>query len=182
MKTEIPITWLNDFIFCPRSIYWHNLYGNFSKSVYEQTPQIKGLQAHESIDKNKYSTSKKWISSLDIFSDELNLIGKIDLLNIKNGELVERKRTIKKIYDGYLFQVWAQYFCLVEMGYEIKKIFLHSLSNNKRYPIKIPEISEKQKIKNLISEMKNFSLEEKFSQNLEKCKHCIYAELCDIPE
>lgn len=30
MEENIPITWLNDFIFCPRSIFWHTLYGNFS--------------------------------------------------------------------------------------------------------------------------------------------------------
>ena len=181
MEENIPITWLNDFIFCPRSIFWHNLYGNFAKSTYQQTPQIKGLQAHESIDEQKYSTSKKWITSLEIFSDELGVLGKIDLFNEETGELIERKRRISKIYDGYLFQIWSQYFCLQEMGYEVKKLFFHSLVDNKRYPIPIPENSEKQQLVESISQMKNFSLEEKFSQNPEKCKHCIYRELCDVP-
>jgi len=182
MKTEIPITWLNDFIFCPRSIFWHNLYGNFAKSTYQQTPQIKGTQAHESIDTHSYSTSKKWITSLDIFSEELGVIGKIDLFNEKTGELVERKRTIKKLYDGYYLQVWAQYFCLKEMGYSVKKIFFHSLTDNKRYAIQIPTDTEKQQILEIISQMKKFSFETEFFQNSEKCHHCIYRELCDIPK
>ncbi len=182
MEENIPISWLNDFLFCPRSIFWHNLYGNFAKSTYQQTPQIKGLQAHENIDKKRYSTSKKWLASIDIFSEELGLVGKIDLLNQETGELVERKRTIKKIYDGYYLQVWAQYFCLVEMGYSVKKIFFHSLTDNKRYSIKIPTETEKQKLKEIILQMKHFSLEKKFSQNPHKCNHCIYCELCDIPQ
>jgi CRISPR-associated exonuclease Cas4 len=180
MEENIPISWLNDFTFCPRSIFWHNLYGNFTDSTYKQIPQIKGLQAHKSIDQKNYSTSKDLIFSLEIYSEELNIIGKIDLLNLKTGELVERKRTIKKIYDGYLLQVWAQYFCLIEMNYKINKIFLHSLTDNKRYKINIPTNTEKYKIKKIINQMKNFSLEKKFSQDIKKCNNCIYSELCDI--
>jgi len=57
-----------------------------------------------------------------------------------------------------------------------------TLVDNKRYSVKIPEIPEKQKLLKIISQMKNFSLEEEFSQNSEKCKNCIYKELCDIPK
>lgn len=180
MKDYILISWLNDFIFCPRSIFWHNLYGNFADSTYKELPQIQGLQAHESIDQKKYSTSKKWISSLEVYSEELNITGKIDLLNTETAELVERKRQIKKIYDGYLLQVWAQYFCLKEMKYNVDKIYLHSLIDNKRYKINIPKNTEKEKIKKIIKKMQNFSMEDKFSPNKEKCNKCIYSELCDI--
>lgn len=39
MEPYIPISFLNDFIFCPRSIYFHQLYGRSSESLYHSTDQ-----------------------------------------------------------------------------------------------------------------------------------------------
>lgn len=36
-ENPILITWLNDFVFCPRSIYFHNLYGDKDNLVDLQT-------------------------------------------------------------------------------------------------------------------------------------------------
>lgn len=182
METYIPISELNDFTFCPRSIYFHHLYGQYSVNVYHDTPQKEGNLAHESIDEKKYSTSKKWIQGMEIFSDELGICGKIDLYNEETGELVERKRKIVKIYDGHKLQVWAQAVCLEEMGYSVRKIFLHSLLDNKRYPVEWSDVETDcfLSLKEQIQKMRSFSLEDYFSQNPEKCAHCIYSELCDI--
>ena len=35
------------------------------------------------------------------------------------------------IYDGYVFQLYGQYFSLIEMGYQVKKIRFHSMDDNK---------------------------------------------------
>ena len=42
MDDAIIILKLNDFIFCPVSIYFHNLYGNRSTITYQNTEQING--------------------------------------------------------------------------------------------------------------------------------------------
>ncbi len=57
MESYITLSFLNDFIFCPRSIYFHQLYSNFTETVYKQQPQIKGTAAHQSIDEQNYSTA-----------------------------------------------------------------------------------------------------------------------------
>lgn len=44
----IPISFLNDFIFCPRSIYFHQLYGRSNESIYHTTSQSEGKLAHKS--------------------------------------------------------------------------------------------------------------------------------------
>ena len=179
MEDYILISHLNDFIFCPRSIYFHNLYQSYSQKNYHRTPQVKGKAAHESIDQNKYSTHKKYITSLEVYSEKYNITGKIDIYDQKEQKLIERKRKIKKIYEGYKYQIYAQYFCLTEMGYSVKQLFFHSLVDNKRYPIPLPSSKEVKEFESLIQKMNEFTLESTFTPNINKCNQCIYRELCD---
>ena len=46
----IAISTLNDFIFCPYSIYLHNVYMDTDEGLYHATPQTRGKIAHQSID------------------------------------------------------------------------------------------------------------------------------------
>lgn len=46
----IAISTLNDFIFCPYSIYLHNVYMDMDEGLYHATPQTRGKIAHQSID------------------------------------------------------------------------------------------------------------------------------------
>lgn len=147
--------------------------------MYHERPQKSGKLAHETIDKQIYSTEKKWLQGIDVYSQQYGICGKIDLFNSDTGALVERKNKIKQIYDGYRYQVYAQMFCLREMGYEVKSIFLHSLSDNKRYEIPIPTLSEEQEFAEIIQQMKTYKITDPISPNPNKCAQCIYRELCD---
>ncbi len=179
MESLIKISNLNDFIFCPRSIYFHNLYFDIEEKIFSGYNQSAGKMAHKNIDEKKYSSKKSILQGINIFSEELGLIGKIDLFDLEKNELIERKNKISIIYDGYVFQIWAQYFCLIEMGYDVKELSFYSLKDNKKIHVKIPDKRSKEKIKNLIEEIKKFKLNNRFSQNLNKCKNCPYRNLCD---
>lgn len=50
MGDYISISTLNDFIFCPYSIYLHNVYMESDEGLYHATPQTKGKLAHEPVD------------------------------------------------------------------------------------------------------------------------------------
>ena len=181
MDDAIIISNLNDFIFCPVSIYFHNLYGNRATITYQNSDQINGTKAHESIDNKTYSTKKDILMSLDVYSEKYNLVGKIDMFDTSTGTLTERKRKIKQIYDGYVFQLYAQYFALIEMGYNVKKLQFHSISDNKNYPVSLPEDDQIMfmKFESTINKIKNFVLDDYIQDNIEKCKHCIYEPACD---
>ena len=181
MEPCISISFLNDFIFCPRSIYFHQIYKTFDTAVYHRDIQTKGRIAHLNIDNKKYSTKKDILQGFPVYSAQYSLFGKIDLFDQKSGELIERKKRIKKVYDGFVFQIYAQYYCLTEMGYSVKKLRLHSLDNNKGYPILLPKDDQKmnQKFNNLLQQIKDFNLEQEFLPNINKCKKCIYKSLCD---
>lgn len=57
MEEPIAITKLNDFIFCPASIYFHGLFGSYSEIMYQSQKQPDGKEAHKAIDTGGYSTS-----------------------------------------------------------------------------------------------------------------------------
>ena len=182
VESYIPISFLNDFIFCPRSIYFHQLYGRIESRLYQSTDQINGKAAHKTIDTKTYTTSKKVLQSLEIYSQRYGLAGKIDTYNKDKKLLTERKKKIVRIYDGYVFQLYAQYWCLTEMGYEVKMMRLYSLDDNKVYPVLLPMEDNvmQQNFERLIVRIHTFSLDDDFVPNPNKCRRCIYSNLCDI--
>ncbi|MEQ9310053.1 MAG: type V CRISPR-associated protein Cas4 [Balneolaceae bacterium] len=182
MEPYIPISFLNDFIFCPRSIYFHQLYKAYHTALYQEKPQIAGKEAHTAIDKGTYSTRKTVLQGMDIYSDTYNLCGKIDVFDTSTGVLTERKREIKTIYDGYVFQVYAHYHALTEMGYKVTSIVLHDLTHNKNHPIPLPSDDPvmQGKFETLVDQLNSFDLNAKDFTPIEaKCQNCIYSNLCD---
>lgn len=99
MDDLIIISNLNDFIFCPASIYFHKLYGSEDQLMYQTKAQINGTKAHEKVDNEQYSTRKNVITALDVYSEKYRIIGKIDIYDGDKRLLVERKKHINKIYD-----------------------------------------------------------------------------------
>ena len=92
----------------------------------------------------------------------------------------ERKKLIKVIYDGYIFQLYAQCFALREMGYTVNKLALYSFDDNKTYVIPLPEddLEMLSKFESTVNEIKAFSFDNFVQTNIEKCIHCIYEPLC----
>ena len=78
MEGYITISTLNDFIFCPMSIYFHNLYES-NDFMYQDVFQIEGKQVHNSIDNKTYSSRNDILKGLEVYSIQYNICGKIDL-------------------------------------------------------------------------------------------------------
>lgn len=183
MENLIPVSYLNDFIFCPRSIYFHRLYEGESEYLYHSVFQSEGRAAHKNIDTQRYSSQKNILQGTEVVSCTYGLIGKIDLFFTDRCLLRERKKHISVIYDGYILQLYAQYYALTEMGYQVKKMELYSSDTNKIFSVKLPEedLLMKQKFENIIKEIKAFSLSGNMpAPSVNKCMRCIYCALCDI--
>jgi len=177
MEDFIQISKLNDFLFCPKTLYLHSIYESFGQRSYHQTPQVAGKLAHENIDQGHYSTAKKYLQGLEVASSEYGLLGKIDIYDQEKQSLIERKNKIKNIYEGYLMQVWGQTVCLEEMGYPVKSIFLHSLLDNKRYPVSLPGQADRQRLQGLIEQIRNFNPQSLMQHSCPKCSLSIYNNL-----
>ncbi len=92
MENYIPISFLNDFIFCPRSVYFHQVYTSFDTAVYHESIQTKGRIAHLNIDGKKYSSRKDILQGIAVYSSEYSVCGRIDVFNNQSGLLTERKK------------------------------------------------------------------------------------------
>lgn len=180
MYEWLKITQLNDFIFCPYSIYLHNVYEALNDKQFHEVPQIKGRQAHETVDNGSYSTKAHIITGMMIHSEKYGLIGRIDQYFANQHKLVERKRTIKTIYDGYKLQLYAQYFCLQEMGYAVDTLQFHSITDNKNYPLPIPNAEITAWFEEHLAKLRAYNPADALSHiNLNKCRYCVYNDLCD---
>ena len=180
METYIRLSTLNDFIFCPKSIYYHNLYDCYDKKLYQEDAQIAWTIVHENIDNKKYSTSKNILQSLDVYSEKYRIAWKIDQFFITEWKLIERKSKIEQIYLGYKYQLWWQMFCLQEMWYDVRELWFYSMQDNKIYKIYKPNTKELLEFEKMLEKYKKYDMLQKyFHQNTQKCLKCIYRELCD---
>lgn len=182
MENPIPISFLNDFIFCPVSIYFHSLEEDEDRIIEQDTVQLNGTAAHEKSDTATYSTRKTVLQGISVFCEKYNLIGKIDTFDTESGTLTERKKKIKTVFDGYVFQIYAQYYALIEMGYSVKKLKLYSMDDNKVYPVLLPEENDDMsaKFNKLLHDINAFSFTDYKQDNPLKCAHCIYEPLCSF--
>lgn len=179
MDDHITISSLNDFIFCPYSIYLHNVYMDTDEMMYHAVPQTRGRIAHESIDHKKAGNRREVVPSLPVYSTKYKLMGRVDLYHRKEKMLVERKYQLKRIYQGQIYQLWAQYLCLIEMGYEVEKLAIYEISTNRMIPVPIPDSTEIAKFEDFIKRFRQFDPRLQIPVNPNKCKHCIYSNLCD---
>ena len=178
MYDYIQISKINDFLFCPHSLYFHSVYESFDDGHYKAQPQIAGRLAHTTVDHQSADGRKKIMQGMEVFSEKYGIVGKIDLFDTETGALTERKRTIKKVREGYRFQLWAQKCCLEEMGYTVTTMTLHSLTDNKKYPV-VMTPAQIARFEQTIRAMQAFHplCVAKTVRDVQ-CAQCIYRELC----
>ena len=187
METYIKLSTLNDFIFCPKSIYYHTLYDNYDKNIYQEQAQKEGTKVHKAVDNKTYSTSKHILQGMSVYGEYYKIAGKIDLFNTRTEELIERKTQIfldkewkPKIYLWQKYQLWGQMFCLEEMWYNIQSLWIYSVKDNKKYRIYKPSTNQLLAFEKVLKKYRKFDLlQSHWQQNTQKCLKCIYRELCD---
>ena len=172
METYIKLSTLNDFVFCPKSIYYHEIYDSYNKNLYQEKTQKEGTIAHTKIDNKNYSTSKHILQWLEVYSGHYWIAWKIDIFNTKTWELIERKNKIHKdkewqgkIYLWYKYQLWWQMYCLEEMGYETTSLYFYSMQDNKKYRVYKPLSKQLLDFEDMLEKYKKFDLLQKKTGN-----------------
>lgn len=159
MEDYIHISKLNDFVFCPYSIYLQEVYMDTDEGQYKAAPQIQGKVAHLSIDKKTASNRSDDVFSLPVYSEEYGLMGKIDVYKRKEKKLIERKYQLKQIYQGQIYQLWAQMLCLTEMGEEVESLAFYETSTNKMIPVEMPTEEDLQRFKDFLHSFRTYNPE-----------------------
>jgi CRISPR-associated protein Cas4 len=153
------------------------MYEDFDESLFHDKPQTEGKLNHQPIEEKTYSTAKRFIIGKEVYSEKYRVMGKIDIYDTGTKTLIERKTKVKQIFDGYRYQLYAQYFCLREMGYKVKRIVLRSLKDNKNYDIPLPTKRDEKEFTNLISRIWSFNPKELITHHCSKCEKSIYKVL-----
>ncbi|MDP3988888.1 MAG: type V CRISPR-associated protein Cas4 [bacterium] len=170
MEQYIQISKLNDFLYSPQSLYLHSVYESFGDVVYKEEPQLLGQKVHEAIEDGRYSSEKRYLLGLSVYSEKYNLGGKIDIYDQKTRTLIERKARIKTIYDGHRYQLWAQRFCLEEMGYHVDAMVVRSVLDNKKYTIRPPVPFEVREFEYVLKKIREY----------DPCKEDPFRYRCDL--
>ncbi|MDY5968816.1 MAG: type V CRISPR-associated protein Cas4 [Bacteroidales bacterium] len=178
----ILLSTLNDYSFCPYSIYLHNIYMETDEGLYHATPQTQGRLSHKVVDGKKSSTRKEDLMAMPVCCHELGIMGKIDIYKGREHHLIERKYQMKRIFQGQLYQVWGEYFCMKEMGYEVDRVSFYEISTNKMLTQRLPGVREWGELKSFIEKYKAFDPSETIETSAKKCAHCIYSALCEKTE
>ena len=176
MEETLSMTNINDFLFCPRSLYYGNIFRrSFGQDGYQQVPQ----KTHATIDEGTYSTSKDVLTGMMVYCEKYRLLGRIDIYDGKTRTLTERKHSISAVWEGFKMQLYAQCLALQEMGFEVAALRIHSKKDNKTYSVPLPTERETERFDEIMEQMRAFSMEPPFCPNVAKCRKCIYRELCD---
>lgn len=99
------------------------------KDIYQAKPQVRGTLSHQATDNKTSTTKADVILSLQVYSERYHLMGKIDVYRKKEKMLIERKYQLKQIYQGKIYQLWGQMFCLQEMGIDQFGEFIHQFNS-----------------------------------------------------
>lgn len=176
MEHYLAITKLNDFVFCPYSIYLHEIYNQSKEETYHSKYQSRGRRLHDFIESN--TDEHDWKHAF-VFSEKLRIYGKIDEYNIQEKELIEYKSTVAIAFRGYYYQIWSQYLCLKEMGVEVSKLAFYDFRQELKIPISLPTKAQIEELKNHIKKVQRFNFDAEIHINPNKCMKCIYRNLCD---
>ena len=87
---------------------------------------------------------------------------------------------LKQIFQGQIYQLWAQMLCLREMGYEVESLSFYEISTNKTIPVTMPTEPDILRFSTFIERFRAFDpAKTPFSINPNKCRHCVYCNFCD---
>ena len=70
-------------------------------------------------------------------------------------------------------------FCMQEMGYEVEHIAFYEISTKRTIPVNLPAPEDIQRFEQFLQSFRKYDPILPFQQNPNKCRHCIYCNLCD---
>ncbi|PSO43266.1 type V CRISPR-associated protein Cas4 [Candidatus Saccharibacteria bacterium QS_5_54_17] len=178
MEQYIQISTINDFLFSPRSLYLHSVYASFNTKTYHASSQIAGDINHSTLENANYSSSTRYLQGVPVYSEHYGIMGKIDIYDRHTKSLIERKTKIKTIHTGYKYQLYAQYFGLTEAGYEVERLLLHSLDDNRRYEVPLPDQAEVSAFEQTLRAIWEYDIAEHDpAHSDDRCEMSIYKDL-----
>jgi CRISPR-associated exonuclease Cas4 len=180
MTEYIPIAALNQYAYCPHRCWRMFCIGEFTDNQYT----IEGTSLHERVHTvgAGYQEETWQVRAIWLKSEQYQLIGKSDLIELENGECypVEYKRGHKGEWDNDELQVCAQALCLEEMtGKTISTGYVYYAQTHQRQLVEISDELRKMTIAT-ISDVNRLLETGAMPQAIysKRCKGCSLCEQC----
>ena len=180
---KIPISALNQYVYCPRRCYLIHAEGEFTGNIHTES----GTREHERVDQLAHDVKKgvRIEFALPVWSDTLGISGRCDVVEFHpDGTVfpVEYKHGKRKQWDNDDIQVAAQAMCLEEMlKTSISRAAIYHIQTRRRR-----EVSIDQKLRNEVSatikaviNLLNGSQCPPPTEHIKRCPQCSLNELCN---
>lgn len=180
----IPLSSINQYLYCPRRAALIHVEGTFSDNVHT----VVGSQLHDQADVSGYEIVKgvTLLRALPVWSDRLGLSGKCDIVERHpDGSLVpvEFKKGKRRKFDNDDAQLCAQALCLEEMfGRDIPRGAIFHAKSKRRREVEFTE-NLRRLTEQAIAAMHRLIEEDAVPQAVHKpqCSECSLFDHC-LPE
>ncbi len=184
LPDPIPLSLLNDYLFCHRRAALKAVEG--WRGTNEHT--VVGSQLHEQTDIPGYETVRgaTLLRALPVWSDRLGISGKCDIVERRaDGSLtpVEYKKGRRRRFDNDDTQLCAQALCLEEMfGRDIPRGFIFHAASRRRREVAFTE-DLRRLTKQAVAAVHRLIEEERVPSAVHKpqCSQCSLFDYC-LPE
>jgi CRISPR-associated exonuclease Cas4 len=138
--TIIPISALEHYSYCPRQCALIHVEGCFLDNLWT----ARGTAAHQRVDAHAPWRGGKVIRAMSLFSDQLGLTGRADVVLLEDGDApypIEYKSGAFRTWRHELIQLCAQALCLEEMfGCEVASGAVYYAASRRRREVAIDEV------------------------------------------
>jgi len=188
----VPARMLNEYVYCPRLAYLEWV----QKEWQESSDTVEGRFVHRRVDQSSsmipetdYSNDRfKVVRSVEIESDKLNLVAKIDLVEFDEAGHVtpidykrgKRPHVSNSAYDPERVQLCAQALLLEEKGYQVTEGVLYFASSKERVRVSIDDKLRTLTLNSLRS-LQQMVLQAEIPPPLvdsPKCNRCALVSIC----
>ena len=187
----IPARILNEFVYCPRLAYLEWV----QKEWEDSSDTVEGRFVHRRVDKQKgslpaqadISDNKLHVHSVELSSDDLNVVAKIDLLESRGSTVIpieykrgKRPHVSHHAYDTDRVQLCVQGLLLEEHGYTCTEGVLYFAGSRERVRVRFDEELRNltyQSIKELRSVVDRSEIPPPL-QDSPKCVRCSLVGIC----
>lgn len=174
----VPLSSLNAFCYCPHRVYLEYVQGAWDDNIHT----IKGTLEHETVHDGRKRVDRAQFRQVNVRSDVYKLLGKIDVVEFKDGLFVpvEYKKGRKGKWYNDQVQVCAQGLCLEEqLETEIDYGFLWYFGSKRREKVNFtPKLKEETiRVSREVHDI--YRLKKKtFPDYTKKCNDCSIKSIC----
>lgn len=178
-RVDVPISAIEHYSYCPRQCALIHVEQTYDENQFT----IRGKLAHERVDRGEDRSTRgirEW-RALPLWSDQYGLIGKADLVEVRDGRLFPVEYKVGRRRGPHAdLQLCAQALCLEEMfGQPVEAGALYFRAERRRYPVALDRSLRQRTLEVVEAIRRQFTRQEvPGAPNDQRCPNCSLINAC----